>query len=157
MSDNDPFIAAAKRAYEISAADLRGSLVGLGADGLNWRPDVADTNSVTALTSHALGACRAWICMAVGAPMPERSREQEFSNEFESEERALAFVDSITADTLRILDEAGDVDWAAMRPMYGQPDAPQMSHAYAILHAIEHLREHVAHLQLTRQLWDARK
>lgn len=155
MSNNDPFIAAAREMYEVSVKDLRASLAGLGAEGLNWKPNAPETNSVTVLASHALGACRAWLCMAFDAPMPDRSREAEFHSEFESEERALAFVDSISADTLRVLDEAKVPDWASLRPMNPQPDAPQMPHAYAVMHAIEHLREHVAHLQLTRQLWDA--
>jgi hypothetical protein len=156
VSNNDPIIAAAREMYTVSVKDLRGSLEGLGAMGLNWKPDAPETNSVTGLASHALGACRAWFCMAVDAPMPERSREAEFQSEFESEERALAFVDAISADSLRILDEATAPDWAAMRPVNNQPEAPMMSRAYTIMHAVEHLREHVAHLQLTRQLWDAR-
>jgi hypothetical protein len=28
--------------------------------------------------------------------------------------------------------------------------------SWAVLHAIEHLREHIAHVGLTRQLWEAR-
>jgi uncharacterized protein DUF664 len=32
----------------------------------------------------------------------------------------------------------------------------QVTAGWALLHAIEHLREHVGHAQLTRQLWDAR-
>ena len=156
MPGDDPFIAAARFMYELSLKELRASIEGLGADGLNWRPDAPDTNSATVLASHALGACRAWIFMAVDTPMPARSREAEFHREFESEQRALAFVDDIRADTLRILDEVGAVDWASTRPVSAQPDAPLMTRAFAIMHAIEHLREHIAHLQLTRQLWDAR-
>jgi uncharacterized protein DUF664 len=156
MPSNDPFIRAARDSYEVSVKDLRGSLVGLGAEGLNWKPEAPETNSVTVLASHALGACRAWVCMAVDAPLPERSRQAEFESEFDSEQRALAFVDSISAETLRILDEATPPDWSSTRPINAQPDAPQMSRAYLIMHAIEHLREHTAHLQLTRQLWDAR-
>jgi hypothetical protein len=156
MPATDPFIRAARDSYEVSVKDLRGSLEGLGADGLNWKPDAPETNSVTVLASHALGAARAWVCMAVEAPMPERSRQAEFESEFESEERALAFVDSISADTLRILDEAEAPDWSSVRPIGAQPGGSLMSRAYILMHAIEHLREHTAHLQLTRQLWDAR-
>ncbi|MGE0056497.1 MAG: DinB family protein [Dehalococcoidia bacterium] len=157
MADTDPIIAAARDMYTVSVKDLRSSLEGLGADGLNWKPEAPETNSVSVLASHALGACRAWFCMAVDAPMPDRSREAEFLSEFSSEEKALAFVDAIGADSLRILDEATALDWGDMRPMNSQPGAPMISRAYTIMHAVEHLREHVAHLQLTRQLWDASK
>jgi hypothetical protein len=156
VSSSDPVLDAARQMYEVSVKDLRGSLEGLGAEGLNWRPEAPETNSVAVLASHALGACRAWVCMAVDAPPPDRSREAEFQSEFETEARALAFVDDVAADTVRIIDEAAAPDWASTRPMNNRPDAPQMTRAFAIMHAMEHLREHVAHLQLTRQLWDAR-
>jgi hypothetical protein len=36
------------------------------------------------------------------------------------------------------------------------PDDDPVSAAWALLHSLEHLREHVAQAQLTRQLWERR-
>ena len=57
------------------------------------------------------------------------------------------------------MNNAGDIDWAANRKahMRPSPDLPDYVPAsFALLHAIEHLGQHVAHVSLTRQLWDAR-
>jgi hypothetical protein len=156
MSSNDPFVAAAAAIYEICAAELRTSLLGLGADGLNWKPDAPETNSAAVIAHHAMGSARDWVCIALGLPRPQRSRGAEFETAFASEDSALALVDAIRADTLRAFTEAGAVDWSAVIPTVAQPGDPLTTRAYCLIHAIEHLREHVAQLQLTRQLWDAR-
>ena len=153
---SDPFIAAARAIYEISATDLRSSIEGLGIEGLHWTPDAPDTNSAAILMAHAMGSARDWICIAVGAERPPRSRADEFLNRFDSEEQALALVDGLRTDTLRVFDETGSVDWCEVIQNNGQPGDPVRSRAYCLMHALEHLREHVAHLQLTRQLWNAR-
>ena len=51
-----------------------------------------------------------------------------------------------------------DIDWGAERTPNRHPgSAPEtITAGWTLLHALDHLREHVAHLQLTRQLWDAR-
>ena len=160
MSQNaDPFLAAARYLYELSLTELRATLEGMGSNGLNWRPDADDTNSAAVLVHHVLWSTRDWLCMAVDAPRPPRVRDEEFVSSFESEEQALALVDAMKAETLGYLDTAGEIDWAAERAdllALIEPDDPRPTHAYCLMHAIEHLREHVAHLQLTRQLWDAR-
>ena len=155
----DPFIASARHIYELSLAELRSTIEGMSAEGLNWRPDAPDTNSAAVLIHHVLRSTREWICMAVEAPRPPRVRDEEFLSSFDSEEEALALVDSMRAETLAYLDAAGDVDWAAENQHLValiEPGDPRPTHAYCLMHAIEHLREHVAHLQLTRQLWDSR-
>jgi hypothetical protein len=96
------------------------------------------------------------VCIALGLTRPQRSRNAEFETAFASEDGALALVDAIHADTLRAFGTAGDVDWGEVVPTVAQPGDPPTTRAYCLIHAIEHLREHVAQLQLTRQLWDAR-
>jgi len=142
--------------YETSVRDIRAAIAGLDADGLNWRPPAPETNSAAVLTSHALASCRDWVSLATGAPRPARDRDQEFLSHFESEDTAFSLVDAISADTLRILEGAGSVDWGSYFPLAPEPGEPAPTRAFALMHALEHLREHVAHLQLSRQLWDAR-
>ena len=51
------------------------------------------------------------------------------------------------------------IDWSAVRTPSRRPgSAPgTITAGWTLLHALEHLREQVAHLQLTRQLWEARQ
>jgi hypothetical protein len=140
--------------YEASLTDLRSSIEGLGAEGLNWQPGASETNSIAVLANHALGSCRDWVCIALDAPRPSRSREAEFRSNFDSETSALTFVEALRGDTLRVFDVAGAVEWTGVVDTAAQPGDPFTTRAYCLMHAIEHLREHVAHLQLTRQLWD---
>jgi hypothetical protein len=51
------------------------------------------------------------------------------------------------------LDAAEIFDPTAIRPT---PEAEPVTAAWALLHALEHLREHVAQAQLTRQLLQQR-
>lgn len=151
----DPFIEASRSIYDVCAADLRAAVQGMGREGLSWRPEAPDTNSASVLVAHAMGSARDWVCIALGAPRPERSRAAEFLSSFASEEEALALIDELRQDTLRVFDEAGAVDWSEVVSTVQQPGNPVTTRAYCLLHALEHLREHVAQLQLTRQLWDA--
>jgi hypothetical protein len=155
VSTNDPFTAAARSIYEVCAAELRQVVAGLDADGLNWQPPAPETNSVAVLTHHALGSTRDWVCIALGLPRPQRSRGEEFETAFTSEATALALVDALRDDTLRAFAEAPAVDWSEVVETVAQPGDPVTTRAYCLVHAIEHLREHVAQLSLTRQLWDA--
>jgi hypothetical protein len=157
MASSDPFLAACRAIYEVCAAEARSAVAGLGADGLNWRPAASDANSLAIIAHHALGSTRDWVCIALGLPRPQRSRAEEFETAFASEESALSIIDTIRDDTLRAVDEAGIVDWAEVVATVAQPGDPVTTRAYCLVHAIEHLREHVAQLSLTRQLWDARR
>ena len=156
-ADADPFLAAARHMYLDSTAAISDCITGMPPAGLNWRPEAADTNSIAALTHHVLRSTRDWVCMAVDAPRPPRVRDEEFVSEFASEASAQSYVQALEAETLGYLDSASNLDWTAVRSdLVIEPGDPVPTRAYCLMHAIEHLREHVAHLQLTRQLWDAR-
>jgi hypothetical protein len=70
----------------------------------------------------------------------------------------MAAFDRLASESRALLDttqpfDAGRIETAPWRA-YG-PDEP-VTAAWALLHALEHLREHVGHAQLTRQLMDER-
>ena len=139
--------------------ELRGAIDGLPDDALNWKPAGADTNSVAVLVTHVLHSTRSWISTAVGAPLPDRDRDSEFRVTADGTADLLALVDDFGAQILGLLNNAGDIDWAANRKtqMRPSPDLPDYVPAsFALLHAIEHFGQHVAHVSLTRQLWEAR-
>jgi hypothetical protein len=100
------------------------------------------------------------MCVALGAPLPDRDRESEFRVTVDATSELLALVDALTADIERLLDGAeGSVDWAAMRKRQPNPNPgarESIPAGHAMLHTIEHASAHVAHMQLTRQLWEGR-
>jgi uncharacterized damage-inducible protein DinB len=140
--------------------EMRSALEGLPDEALNWKPGGEDTNSIAVLTTHVLHSTRSWISTAVGAPLPDRDRDSEFRVTAERTPDLLALLDDFSTQTLALLNNAGEIDWAANRKthMRPDPDLPEyVPAAFALLHAIEHTGQHVAHVNLTRQMWEARK
>jgi hypothetical protein len=155
VTSSDPFIIAARHIYSASLDEIRTALSGLSAEALNWRPDAPDTNSAAVLVAHCLLSTRDWICMAVNAPRPPRIRDEEFVTRFDSEANALAVLEAVGTETMGYLDAAEDPDWSAVRnDLVIEPGDPVPTRAFCLMHALEHLREHIGQLQLTRQLWD---
>lgn len=151
----DAFLPSIRFVVSEDLKDLRAGVEGLPGEALDWKPAGADTNSIAVLVTHVLGSTRWWMSVAVGAPLPERDRDSEFRVKAGDTEALLAFMSDFSAQIMGIIDSAKEVDWAAQRQTPGDTP-PTVPAAWAVLHAIEHLREHVAHVGLTRQLWEAR-
>jgi hypothetical protein len=151
----DTFLTSVRFVVSEDLKDLRAGVDGLPGEALDWEPAGADTNSIAVLVTHVLHSTRWWLSVAVGAPLPDRVRDSEFTVKSGDPAALAAFMTDFSAQIMALLNDAGDVDWAALRDTPG--DTPeQVPASWAVLHAIEHLREHVAHVGLTRQLWEAR-
>jgi hypothetical protein len=156
----DPMVAAADDMIRGSVAGLRDAVTGLPAEGLNWRPGGEDTNPIAVLVVHALQSTRSWLAVAFGAPLPERDRDAEFLTVAESADAMLTFVDRLDGDCSALLDGVGSFEPGTQRVSHVRAstgEAEVVSGAWALLHAVEHLNEHVAHALLTRQLWERRE
>ena len=46
-------------------------------------------------------------------------------------------------------------DWGAIRHHWDPAQDRPIPAAWALIHALEHLREHIGHVGLTRQLWES--
>lgn len=146
-------VGAARDLFEPPFAGLRGSVEGLSAEGLAWRPPADESNNLTVLATHAMHSCRWWLSIARGAERPHRERPSEFVAEVGSAEELLGQIDELAADCRVLLGSDEPFDPEAMHDV---PDDDPVSSAWALVHAIEHLSEHSAVAQLTRQLWDVR-
>lgn len=145
-ADNDPFLIAARALLDAILGDMSAALAGLSPHALDWRPPAPEANSLAVLAVHALHSTHSWLAVATGAPLPPREREAEFLATAARVDLP-ALVASVGDDCRALLQPASPVDWAwGIRPT--QP------RAWALLHAVEHLREHVAQMALTRQLWE---
>jgi uncharacterized damage-inducible protein DinB len=151
-------VAAARNILDGSVAGMRPAIEGVSADALNWRPAGEETNSIGILAVHAMTSTRTWLSVAVGAPEPERDRDAEFRTQVQDSADLLATFDRLAGECRAVLATEEEVDWGAERAPTRHPgSAPKtITAGWTLLHALDHLREHVAHLQLTRQLWDAR-
>lgn len=138
---------------------MRECVAGFPAEALNWKPAGDGTNSVAVLTTHSLHSTRSWLCTALGEALPDRDRDSEFRVAEDDRDALLALFDDFASQCNALFDSPRQVDWAAIRRTHTRPDAGdaiQVPAAWALLHAVEHLREHLGQMQLTRQLWEAR-
>lgn len=162
----DPIIPSARFVLKQSLEELRAAVEGAPAEALNWRPAGEETNSMAVLVTHVLHSTRSWLSVAVGSSLPERDRDAEFRVIEDDPGALLHFVDEMSEKCRALLRDAGDVDWSATRKTHARPPqkdddgswrpgVEEVPAAFALLHALEHLGQHVAHCSLTRQLWES--
>lgn len=151
MTASDPTIEAARGIVDASLDAMRAAIAGASADTLNRRPAGDDTNSVAVLVVHAVSSTRWWLSVALGGPVPERDRPSEFLTTVAGSDELLAIFDPIAADCRALLRTDAAFDAGAVRE--DPRDGDTVTAAWALLHAAEHLREHVGHAELTRQLF----
>jgi hypothetical protein len=130
--------------------DIRERLGGLDDEELNWRP-LPEANSIAVLVVHTLGSEREML-RAVRRLATERDRPAEF------------MAQASAADLLALLDLA-DREWDAhgaaltaddlteLRPRGDRPPKPGLEW---LLTNYGHAREHLAQIDLTKQLYEAR-
>jgi hypothetical protein len=150
----DPVIVAARQVLDDSLVQLRAAVDGCTAERLNRRPAGDDTNGLAVLATHALHSTRAWLSIAVGAEPPQRDRPAEFTVVADDAERFLAGIDELAASCRSVLDTEApfEPDRTGTPTWQPQQDREPVTAAWALLHALAHLREHVGHAQLTRQV-----
>jgi hypothetical protein len=148
----DPMIDAARTILAESFDGMREAIAGATPGSLDRRPAGDDTNSIAVLAVHSMNSTRWWLSVALGATRPERDRPSEFLATAESADELLAFFDGMAADCRTLLDTDAALDAGALRT---DNQGEVVTAAWALLHAVEHFREHVGHIQLTRQVVDA--
>lgn len=135
--------------------EARKVLEGLPAQALNWTPLPQGTNSLAVLTAHMCGSEGVWIRQALTGQEVKRDREAEFRTRASSADELLALLEKAEADARSVLEATKP---AALKEvvelMGGRFRLPKRG---CILHAIEHLTQHLGHMQLTRQLWESRR
>lgn len=154
----DAFLTSTRYVVKEDLKDLRDAIDGLPGEALDWKPAGADTNSIAVLVTHVLHSTRSWMSVAVGAELPERDRDSEFAVKSDDAKALGDFMHDFSRQIMGLLEGVDEVDWTATRKTHARPgDAPEeVPASWALLHAIQHLREHIGHVGLTRQLWEAR-
>lgn len=144
----DPVVAKIAEQYQVVHSLLRDEVRDLSPQALNWKPG-PDTTSITALVVHTLGS-EAEVLRTAAKVEGDRDRDAEFlasANDAEDLIRQLDQADSyieamaprITADNLA-------------EPLMRGGRGPETGLHWLVTN-YGHAREHLAHIQLTKQLY----
>jgi len=126
---------------------IREQVEGVDRDAINWKPH-PDANSVAVLVVHTLGSEREMI-RAVRMVSTERDRPAEFKAEAEAAD-LLALLDRADRELDEHIGALTAADLTEMRPRGDRPPKPGLEW---LVSNYGHAREHLAQIQLTRQLY----
>jgi len=129
---------------------IREQVEGADREALNWKPH-PDANSVAVLVVHTLGSEREMI-RAVRLISTERDRPAEFTAEAEATD-LLALLDRADRELDEHIGALTAADLLEMRPRGDRPPKPGLEW---LLSNYGHAREHLAQIQLTKQIYSAR-
>lgn len=133
-------------------AQLRDEVRGLDAAALNWAPG-PDTNSIAALVVHTLGS-EAEVLRTVRALPGERDRDAEFRRRAETADELIQVLDGGDAYLRELTAGITAADLATSRP---RGDRPPETGLHWLISNYGHAREHLAHIQLTKQLYEPQR
>jgi len=129
---------------------MREQVRGMDPGTLNWKP-LPLANSIAVLISHTLGSEREMI-RAVRSLTTERDRDAEFKAEADSAE-LLALLDRADRELDEHIGALTPADLTEMRPRGDRPPRPGLDW---LISNYGHAREHLAQIELTKQLYDSR-
>jgi DinB superfamily len=130
--------------------NLRVQVRGLDEGTLNWRP-LPKANSVAVLVTHTLGS-ELEMMRSVRLVPTQRDRESEFRAEAGAE-RLLEMIDAADQEMGELISAATEADLTELRPRGDRPPRPGLEW---MISNYGHAREHLAQIELTKQLYDSR-
>jgi DinB superfamily len=129
---------------------MRDLVRGMDHGTLNWKP-LPQANSVAVLIVHTLGSEREMI-RAVRSLTTERDRPAEFRAEADAAD-LIAMLDQADRELDENLAALAPADLTELRPRGDRPPRPGLEW---LLSNYGHAREHLAQIELTKQLYDSR-
>ena len=142
--------AAFGRLYAELHENLRSQVRGLDEATLNWRP-LPKANSVAVLVTHTVGS-ELEMMRSVRSVPTQRDRDSEFRAEAGAE-RLLEMIDAADREMGELIAAVTEADLKELRPRGDRPPRPGIEWMIA---NYGHAREHLAQIELTRQLYDSR-
>ena len=144
----DPVVAKIAEQFQAVHGLLRDEVRDLSVEELNWKP-APETNSIAVLVVHTLGSEAEVLRVAANVP-GERDRPAEFRVEANDAEDLLREIDQADAYIEAMAPRITAEDLAADRP---RGDRPPETGLHWLLTNYGHAREHLGHIQLTKQLY----
>jgi DinB superfamily len=129
---------------------MRDQVQGMDHGTLNWSP-LPKANSIAVLVTHTLGSEREMI-RSLRQIASDRDRDSEFRVESEADD-LVALLDQADRELDEHIAALTPADLTEMRPRGGRP--PRAGIEWLISN-YGHAREHLAQMELTKQLYDSR-
>src|SRR5438094_10590837 len=123
---------------------------GLDPGTLNWSP-LPKANSIAVLVTHTIGSELEMIRSVRTIPT-QRDREAEFKVESD-EKRLLEMIDQAAREVGEHIAALSPADLTELRPRGDRPPRPGIEW---LISNYGHAREHLAQIELTKQLYDSR-
>ncbi|HYM66344.1 MAG TPA: DinB family protein [Patescibacteria group bacterium] len=130
---------------------FRNQVKGLDREALNWHP-AAGANSIAILVTHTLGSEREMI-RAVRSLTTERDRDAEFRAEADANQ-LLVMLDRADREVEEHVKSLTPSDLSDLRP---RGDRPPRKGIEWLISNYGHAREHLAQVELTKQLYESRR
>jgi uncharacterized damage-inducible protein DinB len=133
--------------------EIKRCMADLPQTGLDWTP-VAEANSIGALVMHVTGAERYLIGDVIARESSDRDRDAEFQTKGWDQAALEKRLDESSAYIRTVLETLtlDDLETERVIPRNGQ----KYTVIWVLGHILEHDGIHTGHMQLMRQLWDAR-
>ncbi len=138
------------RAFHDLHEKLREQVRGLDRGTLNWRP-LPKANSIAVLVTHTVGSELEMI-RSVRSIATERDRDSEFKAEAEGEQ-LLEMIDAADREMDEQIAALTAADLTELRP---RGDRQPQAGIFWLITNYGHSREHLAQIELTKQLYDSR-
>ena len=129
---------------------MREQVRGMDHGTLNWSP-LPKANSIAVLVTHALGS-ESEMLRSLRRIATDRDRESEFKVETEAAE-LLALLDRADRELDEHVPALTAADLTELRPRGDRPPRPGIDW---LISNYGHAREHLAQMELTKQLYDSR-
>ena len=147
----DPVVAKVTEQFKVVHDGLRKEVRDSSVEELNWKP-APDTNSIAALVVHTLGS-EAEVYRVVANVPSTRDRPAEFLASAETPDQLIQQLDA--ADAF-IDDLAQRITASDLQEDKPRGDRPPETGLHWLVTNYGHAREHLGHIQLTRQLYAMR-
>ena len=153
----DAITAAAETILLGCCEDLRAVVAGSDAEALGWTP-APETSPIAVLVRHGATSVRYLLgAAATGRANRERymagERAAAFGEQSAEAGELLGLLDGLETDVRRLLAEVPVDRLAEPVAFEGAFEGTPPTRAWMLLHAVDHLREHVGHAQLTQQMY----
>lgn len=139
-------VEACRQQLKQTHAAMRRAVRGLSPEAIAWKPPAPDTNSLTALISHALDAERYFVHAALDQTV-DRDREAQFARVVDEADRLLEDIDATEAEVWALLDRI-----TPERLTASVERRTSDTGAAWLMKATVHAREHSGQAELTRDL-----
>ncbi|TMD96447.1 MAG: DinB family protein [Chloroflexi bacterium] len=147
---SDPAVATLGTLFHELHEKLREQVRGLDPGTLNWRP-LPKANSIAVLVTHSVGSELEMI-RSVRSIATTRDRESEFKAESDAS-RLLEMIDAADREMDESIAALTPADLTELRPRGDRPPRPGIEW---LISNYGHAREHLAQIELTKQLYDSR-